>query len=170
MIKEIAKIFFVAIFIVTISSCERQSCKNVACPIGQTCNTGRCFCADGYEGTNCDINSFEKYVANNRNWNVTESCYSGTPNFASYQAFFLHSSSTPSELEIVNMLGGNCTISANIRTDQSNQGNIVEILTQSCGGITVSGQGVYNVNNHTIKFDLNYTFNGTSYQCTHTFY
>ena len=165
-----AKIFLVMIFIVTISACERQSCKNVACPIGQNCNSGRCFCQDGYEGTNCDVNAFEKYVANNRSWNVSESCYGGSPNFGSYTSFFIHSSSVPSELQIANMLGGNCSVTANIRTDQSNQGNIVEILTQSCGGITVSGQGIYSVTNHTIKFDLNYTLNGTSYQCSHTYY
>ncbi len=170
MTKEIAKIFLVAAFLVSISACERQSCQNVSCPVGQACNSGRCYCADGYEGTDCIQYAYEKYVANFKSWNVTESCYSSSSNFPSYTSFITHSSSNPSEIEINNMLGGLCTVYAYIRTDQSNQGNIVEINTQNCGGITISGQGIWDVNYSRITFELNYTFNGGSYQCTHTYY
>ena len=171
MIKEIAKIFLVAALLITISSCERKSCQNVACPVGQACNSGRCFCADGYEGTNCNTLAYEKYVANFKSWNVTESCYSASTNFPNYISYITHNSSYPSQIEINNMLGGYCgQVIGYIRTDQSNLGNIVEIQTQSCGGITLSGQGIYDVNYHRITFQLNYTFNGGSYQCTHTYY
>jgi hypothetical protein len=171
MINQMAKILLAAALLITISACERKSCQNVACPVGQNCNNGNCYCIDGYEGTNCNTPSYEKYVDNYRNWNVTESCYSSSPNFPSYTAFFSHNSSNPSELEINNMLGGQCTIYAYIRTDGTNQGNIIEINQQNCGAYTVSGQGIYDPNYRRITFNLTYGYsNGGSYQCTHTFY
>lgn len=176
MTKAFAKIFLVAALLITISSCERKSCQNVACPVGQACNNGRCFCADGLEGANCDVESWTKYTSGilggsgSKSWNVTESCYSAQTNFPSYTAFITHNSSYPNQIEINNMLGGYCgQVIAYIRTDQSNQGNIVEIPTQSCGSITLNGQGTYDLNYHRITFQLNYTFPG-NYQCTHTFY
>ena len=177
MTKQIAKIFLVVALLITISSCERRSCQNVACPVGQTCNTGRCFCADGMEGTDCGVESWTKYVSGtlggsgSKSWNVTESCYSATSNFPSYTSYITHNSAYPSVIEINNMMGGYCgQVIGYIRTDQSNQGNIVEIQTQSCGALTLSGQGTYDVNYHRITFQLNYTWNGGTYQCTHTLY
>jgi hypothetical protein len=160
----------VFVFMVSIWGCEKRNCNNVVCPVGQACNNGQCYCADGYEGTDCNTLAAEKYVAGNRNWFVSESCYGGNNNFASYNAFFQQYSSNPSELEIVNLLGGNCSATAYIRTDQSNQGNIIEIPSQSCNGIQLSGQGTYYASNNNIVFQLTYTFNGASYDCTHTFY
>lgn len=170
MIKPFAKIFFAFIFFAAISSCEKRNCNNVVCPAGQACNSGKCFCADGFEGTDCQTQSFEKYVASSRYWNVSESCGNTPPNFSNSTCFFLHNSANPSEIEIVNMFNGNCNAIAYIRTDQSNQGNILEIPTQNCGGITVSGQGTYRTSNFAeIILELNYTWNGNSFQCTHTF-
>jgi hypothetical protein len=176
--NQVAKIFLVAALLITISSCERKSCQNVACPVGQACNNGRCFCADGYEGANCDVESWTKYTSGllsgsgSKSWNVTESCYSvPQPNFPSYTAFITHNSSYPNVIEINNMMGGYCgQVIGYIRTDQSNQGNIIEIQTQSCGSLTLNGQGTWDPNYHRITFQLNYTFNGLSYQCTQTFY
>lgn len=175
MIKEMAKIFLVAALLLTISACEKQSCKNVSCPVGQACNSGKCFCADGYEGTNCDVESNTKYVtgylggSGYKDWQVYETCNSSSSNFPGYNSTITHNSSNPSEIEINNFFGRG-TVYANIRTDQSNQGNIVEINTQDCGGVTVSGQGTYDVTNSRITFQLNYTLFGASYNCTHTFY
>ena len=170
MITRFAKIFFAFIFIVTISACDRKSCNNVTCPVGQACNNGQCYCADGYEGTNCDVNSSEKYVAGSRSWTVTESCNGTSPNFFNYNAYFQQYSSNPSEIEIVNLFGS-YNVTAYIRTDQSNTGNIIEIPHQNYDGSnTVSGDGTYNTANNRIIFNLNYTYSGISYQCTHTFY
>ena len=168
--KPLAKIFFASIFLVFVSACERKSCNNVVCPANQSCFNGQCYCADGLEGTNCQTYSYTKYVDNNRSWYVNESCSGASSNFPSYTCFFTQYSSNPSEIQINNFLGGNCTAYAYIRTDQSNQGNIIDIPSQNCGGITVSGQGTYYSNNHRIIFQLNYTFNFASYSCTHTFY
>jgi len=175
MTKEIAKIFLVASFLITISSCDRRNCQNVSCPVGQNCANGQCYCTDGYEGADCNTESYLKYVTGStggsgvKSWNVTETCYSGSSNFPGYTAFITHNSTVPREIEINNFLG-NGTVYATIRTDQSNKGNIVEINSQSCGGIMVSGQGIWDVNYNRITFQLNYTYNFNSYQCTHTFY
>ena len=67
-------------------------------------------------------------------------------------------------------MGGNCSIDAYIRTDQSNLGDIIEIPITTCGGITVSGQGNYDPANNRITFQLNYTTQNGSFQCTQTFY
>lgn len=167
-------LFFKSVFgfllIASIASCDRKTCQNVSCPVGQACNNGACYCTDGYEGTDCNTYAYEKFVANFRTWNVIESCYSSSPNFPSYTSYFTHNSSNPSEIEIINMLGGMCTVYAYIRTDYNNQGNIIEINSQNCGGITISGQGTYNPSLNRITFNLNYTFNGGTYQCTHTYY
>jgi len=177
MIKEVAKIFLVGALLVTIWSCEKRNCQNVVCPANQACNNGNCYCADGYEGSDCNTESYIKYVTGTasgsgvKSWNVTESCYSASSNFPSYTSYITHNSSYPNVIEINNMLGGYCgEVIGYIRTDQTNQGNIIEINTQSCGGITLSGQGTWDPNYHRITFQLNYTLNGGSYQCTHTYY
>lgn len=171
MTKAFAKIFLVAALLITISSCERKSCQNVACPVGQACNNGKCYCADGYEGADCSTLSYLKYEAGSRSWNVSESCYSSASNFGSYTCFMQGNPSDYRQVYIYNMLGNNCNpLIATIRTDYNNLGNILEIPTQSCGGITVSGQGTYYTNPYVnIVFQLNYSYNGGNYQCTETF-
>lgn len=172
MIKEIAKIFFAAIFIVTISACERQSCKNVTCPAGQNCNNGKCFCPDGYEGTDCLTLSNTKY--DGHSFNVTVNCFGSNPPFGTsgYTAY-MSADSDPRLIHISGLLGGVCSdIIAVIRTDAgTNQGNILEISAQNnnCGGITVSGDGTWYPQTNSIIFNLNISSGGT-YNCQHTFY
>ena len=171
MTKGFAKIFLVAALIVTISSCEKRNCQNVACPVGQACNNGKCYCADGFEGTDCQTQSYLKYEAGVRDWYVSEACYSSSPNFGNYTAYMMGNPNDYRQVYIYNILGNSCSpMIATIRTDYNNMGNILEIPTQNCGGITVSGQATYAANPYVnIVFQLNYTYNGASYQCTETF-
>ncbi len=171
MIKEIAKIFFAAIFIVTISACERQNCKNVSCPSGQNCNNGKCFCPDGYEGSDCLTLSNAKY--DGYSYNVSVNCFGSNPPFGtSGYISYMSADSDPRLIHISNFLGGACSdVIATIRTDGSNEGNILEINYQnaSCGGISVSGNGTWYPQTHTIVFNLDITSGGT-YSCQQTFY
>lgn len=172
MIKEIAKIFFVAIFIVTISACEQQNCKNVACPAGEGCRNGKCYCPDGYEGTDCQTLANLKYVQPYY-YDVTVNCFGSTPPFGTsgYTAS-MYADSDPRLVHITGLLGGVCSdVIATIRTDGSNQGNILEINYQnaSCGGISVSGNGTWYPQSNSIVFNLDITSGGT-YSCQHTFY
>lgn len=170
--KEFAKIFLVAVLLVTISACERQNCTNVVCPAGQNCNGGRCYCPDGYEGTDCATLASAKFVTPYY-FNVSENCFGSNPPFGgSNYTLTMYPETDARFVRIQGLLNGYCTdLIATIRTDASNQGSILEIPTQSnnCGGITVGGDGVWHPENNTIIFNLQITANGT-YNCQYTCY
>lgn len=39
---------------ITYSSCKRDKCKEITCAFTGTCVEGVCYCATGYEGTQCE--------------------------------------------------------------------------------------------------------------------
>lgn len=47
---------------VTFTACERDSCLDLTCKFGGTCAEGFCRCRTGYEGTECEILTGEKFV------------------------------------------------------------------------------------------------------------
>jgi hypothetical protein len=54
---------------VVYTSCNRDKCKTITCANGGVCNNGACICPSGYEGTNCEKVSREKFLGN---WTVFE--------------------------------------------------------------------------------------------------
>src|SRR4051812_28730932 len=44
------------------TSCNKDKCKDVTCQNGGTCSDGNCTCVTGYEGTNCETKSRDKFV------------------------------------------------------------------------------------------------------------
>lgn len=166
MLKSFVKIFVAAIIITTIAGCDNKSCNDVVCDYGQNCFQGQCYCADGFEGTDCSIQSTNKYIGS---WQAYENCYTGIPNFSGYNCYISPSSNYVFQVEISNLFGIGMYVLANIRTDQSNQGNIIEIPTQTQGSLTVQGEGTFNSVNNNMSINFNYTYNGTTYQCTHQF-
>lgn len=63
-------LFAIAAFVsVTYSSCNSDKCKAIVCAYGGVCKDGACICAAGYEGTQCEIVSRDKYKGV---WNVFE--------------------------------------------------------------------------------------------------
>ncbi|GAA4464425.1 hypothetical protein GCM10023093_14730 [Nemorincola caseinilytica] len=54
---------------VVYSSCNRDKCKSIVCANGGVCNDGSCTCPSGYEGTNCEKVSRDKFLGN---WHVLE--------------------------------------------------------------------------------------------------
>ena len=50
-------------------SCNRDKCKTIVCGNGGVCNGGTCICPAGYEGTNCQTVSRDKFLGN---WTVFE--------------------------------------------------------------------------------------------------
>jgi hypothetical protein len=168
MMIRLAKIFFAFIFIVTVSSCDRKSCKNVACPAGQACNNGQCYCPDGLEGPNCDINSYEKYTG--LFGNVSESC-NVPPPFSTNNFNITWNGNRLNQIQINGLMGNNCyDIGAIIHTDNNNEGNILEIPEQHCGASTISGQGTYDKINRRVNLQLYYNDGFTSYQCNTILY
>jgi hypothetical protein len=51
------------------TSCNRDKCKTIVCANGGVCNGGSCNCPSGYEGTNCEKVSRDKFLGN---WTVFE--------------------------------------------------------------------------------------------------
>ena len=168
MITRLAKVFFAFAFIVTVSSCDRKSCTNVVCPAGQACNNGQCFCPDGYEGTDCQTLSYQKYVG--LFGNVSESCNPNAP-FLTNTFNITWNGSYNNQIQINGLMGNNCyNIIAIIRTDNNNMGNILEIPQQNCGASTISGQGTYDAVNRRVNLQLYYNDGFSSYQCNTTLY
>jgi uncharacterized membrane protein len=79
----------VAIFsAVVIASCNEDKCKAIACAYGGVCKEGTCICAAGYEGTQCETITREKYAGV---WTVFEKgTYTET---AQYDVSFVNSNS-----------------------------------------------------------------------------
>lgn len=46
---------------VTYTSCNSDKCKAIVCAYGGVCKDGTCVCAAGYEGTQCEIVTRDRY-------------------------------------------------------------------------------------------------------------
>lgn len=54
--------FFGIASTVLFTSCEQDSCLELKCRNGGTCAEGYCRCIDGYEGTECEIPVYYKFL------------------------------------------------------------------------------------------------------------
>lgn len=171
MITRLTKILILAAFFITISSCDKQSCKNVNCASGLVCVSGKCVCANGTEGTGCAVNSYVKYERNGASWLVGESCSPLAP-FSSTNVFIQHNPANIQQLYINNLFNGQCNpIIAVIYTNGNNEGNTLQIPSQNCSGNTISGTGSFDDGTGRVYLQVDYAYNnGTDYQCTETLY
>lgn len=164
------QIILATALLTAIGSCDRNNCKNVICQVNQQCLDGGCYCADGYEGTDCNTESYLRYTSNGGTFNVVETCYSSSSNFFNYTCYVIPSTQVNRVL-INNLFGIVASTTAFIRTDASTgKGTFIEIPQQQQGAFTYSGTGNYNDFTNRMTINFNYTYNGGSYQCTHTFY
>lgn len=62
-------IILATLFTVMYTSCKPDKCKAIACAYGGTCNEGSCKCLPGYEGSNCETITRNKFVGF---WSVKE--------------------------------------------------------------------------------------------------
>jgi hypothetical protein len=153
------------IAITTISSCDRKSCENTVCGVNEQCYQGQCYCNDGYEGAGCATLSYEKYLGN---YYAYETCNNSPANFTTYYPTIFNDPNDERVIYINNLFGEGVQATAYIRTDDNNTGNYFVINSQSFGGFTFSGTGRYDNVLNRINLDLNYTWNFSSYACTHT--
>ena len=179
--ERFTKIFFAAIFLLTISACDKKSCKNVACAAGLECYEGKCLCADGYEGTDCSILSSDKYSGS---WQVGENCsLSGggaPPNFSGYTTtvFAAGNGNVINEIEFSNFLGGGYVYAYIQNTDPNNLGTTIYVpgsQNPGNGVVTSASYGTYYPAGTAggvteIILNLNYSYQGTNYQCQETLY
>jgi hypothetical protein len=57
------------------TSCSKDKCKDVTCNNGGTCTDGNCVCTTGYEGTNCETASRDKFL---KTWSASDVIGSST--------------------------------------------------------------------------------------------
>src|SRR4051812_21836804 len=69
----------ITIFSIGFFSCNTDKCKTVVCANGGVCNRGTCICPSGYQGSNCETVSREKFTGD---WYVFEK--GSTTNAAQY--------------------------------------------------------------------------------------
>jgi hypothetical protein len=60
---------------ITYTACTKDECKDVDCGLNGTCISGACSCATGYEGTNCQTKTRDRFIGT---WTGSDVCGSGT--------------------------------------------------------------------------------------------
>lgn len=148
------------VFLISLSflfqACDRDKCENVVCNGPQSyCLDGFCVCPQGYEGTNCDILSQDKYIGN---YYVTESCNPGTTNGWAFS--YISPGFSIETIIISNFLGIGRDAEAVIN------GNFITLPQQSIGSYQFSGTGSFIENANRIELSYEYYVNGTASRCT----
>lgn len=168
LIRHINIAILFGLSIILFVSCERRNCNNVVCPFGQVCSNGLCLCPNGYEGSDCQTLSSDKYTGN---YIVYENCPNSTMGnpIGQYNTYIGADPNYPSQMIIYNLFNQGSAI-VNIYTDASNQGNMLIVRNQNLGSMMVYGEGNYNPNTRQITITFEYTFNFNTFQCIHTFY
>jgi hypothetical protein len=169
----LAKISFLSIILIAISSCSKDSCKDVSCPVTLECSHGACVCPNGYQGTNCDTLSAPKYLGT---YQVSEEgCQNFPPNTVSVTwggtadslpglllISYLFSQSPATQIYIINIPG---SLGVNFTVPQQYVGTgTEEVLLTGTGSALLNSANSVN----SITLDLNYTIvaTGQNYTCS----
>jgi len=118
-------------FAVTYISCNKDKCKTIVCAYGGTCNDGVCKCPTGYEGTQCESISREKFLGV---WSVFEK---GTTTNASQYTISIEKDSLIDHVVINNLFNyfTNPPVSAYVIHDS------IIIPSQQISGKVITGVG-----------------------------
>lgn len=161
--KTISNVLAFAFVLLALHSCDRKSCENVICNTpNSTCVEGTCYCRAGYEGDNCDILSYEKYVGS---YNVSENC---TTTFSGFVNQYYSSSISPtSQIDVISINNfGNRGLPVNVVIVDA---TYLVIPDRNYGAIDVSGgEGFYEYINR-IRFEYNYSAGTNFHACTAIF-
>lgn len=150
--KSIRNIAFAALMTIgafsaiTYTACNKDECKDVVCNNGGTCVDGTCSCPTGYEGTNCDAKTRDKFIGS---WAGSDQCTSGT--YTITLSIAASSSSNVTAL-VTNPggFGGTVTITGNVTGS-----NTLAFNSQSVGGgRTLTGTMTFNGNSMTFSYTV----------------
>lgn len=89
-----------AIGAITYTACKKDKCNNVACLNAGTCDGGVCTCAAGFEGSRCEVESRNKFIAT---FNGGDSCTVMGVN--GYFINFVKKVDNKTQMTLRNMLG-----------------------------------------------------------------
>jgi uncharacterized membrane protein len=139
----ISAFFAIAAFVtVTYSSCNSDKCKAIVCAYNGVCKDGACICAAGYEGTQCEIVTREKYKGV---WNVFEK---GTYTETTQYQISIDYGADMTKM-VINGFNNNITQPVNIRIN----GDEITIPQQTISGYEIQGKGI-------LKYDAYYAKHG----------
>jgi hypothetical protein len=135
--------------VILFNACSSDPCKDVTCLNGGTCVSGTCNCANGYEGTNCDTKTQDRYAGS---YSAVDVCTSGN---YSYNATVAPSSTDITKILMTNFggFGSSVVVSGTVA------GSSFTVPSQSFGAVTISGNGTLASDNLTIN--VSYTANDT---------
>lgn len=149
--KSIRQIAFAAIITlgafsaITYTACNKDACSGVTCQNGGTCSGGTCTCQTGYEGTNCETASRDKF---DKSWSASETATgSSSPTQLVYTATIAANTSS-TDVTKVNIAGlatqGGVAFFTHV-VAATVAGNTITIPSQQPDndGYTVSGTGTY---------------------------
>ncbi|MCW3121104.1 MAG: hypothetical protein JWQ38_596 [Flavipsychrobacter sp.] len=138
------------------TSCTKDACKDVVCQNAGTCTDGKCTCPTGYEGTNCETKSRDKFVGT---YVGTETCTVGTDAYS----ITLAANSDALKLTYTNLYNDNITATCTMT------GLNTFSFSGTQGGATFSGTGTLSTNTLTVTYTLsNPTAVPSSNTCTFT--
>ncbi|QLH44409.1 MAG: calcium-binding EGF-like domain-containing protein [Bacteroidota bacterium] len=140
----LASILTIGAFSTTLfTACNPDACKDVVCQNGGTCVDGDCTCPVGYEGTNCQTLSRDKFIGV---FTGSETCTVGTDNYS----ITCSANSDNTKFNIQNLYNQSLTAIA------SANGNAFTIPSQTVGsGVTAVGSGTITGNTMTVTYTVN---------------
>ena len=117
---------------ITYTSCKRDKCKEITCSFDATCVEGQCYCATGYEGTQCEKTIRTKFVGV---WSVTES---GTQTLTAEYPIEIEGAPAINQVRIYNF---NNTIPQEYFVTGTVSDDTLYIDRQSVNGKIIEGRG-----------------------------
>ncbi|MEZ5047905.1 MAG: calcium-binding EGF-like domain-containing protein [Chitinophagaceae bacterium] len=151
-------LFLITSLSVFFNACTKDPCKDIICKNNGVCRDGRCRCATGFEGPNCEKKMNEKMVGT---WDGTYRCNGLVPKVTT---LIIAPGAAPNEINIYNIFNQNEVIAATINTEET---NLLTIPYQNIGDITVHGQGYVESNYITIAIDEKDNTNGNFFSCVY---
>jgi hypothetical protein len=175
--KNLSRLLFATMFLLTISACEKRSCSKVVCPSYQTCTDGLCLCPNGFEGDSCTTLSTTKYLGT---WTVLENCPLGPSGLPTYYSvnMTLDPSYQFNYIAITPLLESGTIYAEIINQSPSTEGTTIFVPAQNSqsGAIQIAASyGTYYPpsvpgGKPEISLTLNYTYQGVNNQCIETFH
>ena len=146
-----AALFFVFAIAMVFVSCDKSAvkygettyykpCEGVVCLNGGNCLDGYCQCPVGFEGTNCEIRSNEKFYGN---YEARDMCYMNGTDF--YNVSIDADPNLATKL-VFNNIGTECPAASITGFITSNKSDFQINSQNTCGDIWISGNGNMNGN------------------------
>lgn len=124
--------FFLCTALVMFNACNTDTCKDLICKNNGVCRDGRCRCAAGFEGVNCDTKMYEKFIGT---FDGQYHC-NGLP--ASSITNIISPGSTPNTMTIHDIFEIGLLTNATVDLEHSDQ---ITLETQTVGDYVYEGQG-----------------------------